>query len=81
VKTDEFKKRYQKRAGVEGTISQGVRSCGLRRTRYVGLAKAHLQNILTAAAIDLARFFSWVSDHPIASTRQSRFASLACPAT
>jgi transposase len=81
VKTDEFKKRYQKRAGVEGTLSQGVRSYGLRRTRYVGLAKAHLQNILTAAAINLARFDAWFRNHPIATTRKSRFASLACLAT
>jgi len=30
---------YQRRAGVEGTLSQGVRAFGLRRTRYGGLAK------------------------------------------
>ena len=29
--------RYQQRAGVEGTLSQGVRAFGLRRTRYRGL--------------------------------------------
>src|SRR5262249_7567726 len=30
---------YKRRAGVEGTLSQGVRAFGLRRTRYWGLAK------------------------------------------
>ncbi|MBC8234438.1 transposase [bacterium] len=41
-KTDEWKKRYDKRAGVEGTFSQGIRSFGLRQARYIGLAKTHL---------------------------------------
>jgi hypothetical protein len=38
-KTDTFKKQYASRAGIEGTISQGVRSMDLRRSRYIGLAK------------------------------------------
>ena len=33
---------YRLRAGVEGSISQGVRRSGLRRTRYRGLSKTHL---------------------------------------
>jgi transposase len=51
--TDEFRQRYAVRAGVEGTISQGTRSFDLRRARYIGLAKTHLQHILVAAAINL----------------------------
>ncbi len=35
--TDEWKKIYNTRAGVEGTISQGVRAFGLRKARYTGL--------------------------------------------
>ncbi|RPI86737.1 MAG: IS1182 family transposase, partial [Chloroflexi bacterium] len=42
--TQEFKDRYAKRAGIEGTISQGTRSFGLRRSRYLGQAKTHLQH-------------------------------------
>ena len=38
------KERYKRRAGIEGTLSQGVRGFGLRRFRYRGLAKTHLQN-------------------------------------
>jgi len=34
--TAEFKERYTKRVGIEGTISQGTRSFGLRRSRYMG---------------------------------------------
>ena len=37
--TAAFKAQYATRAGVEGTLSQGVRAFGLRRTRYGGLAK------------------------------------------
>jgi transposase len=37
--SEEGIERYQQRAGVEGTLSQGVRAFGLRRTRYRGLPK------------------------------------------
>ena len=53
--TDEFKQRYALRAGVEGTISQAVRGFEIRQCRYTGLAKTHLQHILTAAAINVVR--------------------------
>ncbi len=36
-------KTYNKRAGIEGSISQGVRRSALRQSRYIGLAKTHLQ--------------------------------------
>jgi len=75
-KTDEFWEKYAKRAGVEGTISQGTGAFGLRKTRYRGLAKTRLQHIATAAAINLARFFDWMLDKPRAKTRVSHFAQL-----
>ena len=53
--SQEGKHLYNKRAGVEGTISQSVRAFGLRRTRYRGLAKTHLQHLATATAINLDR--------------------------
>ena len=34
-----WKERYRVRAGVEGTLSQGVRAFGMRRSRYIALAK------------------------------------------
>lgn len=73
----QFKKRYKIRAGVEGTISQGVRTFDLRRTRYIGLAKTHLQHVATAAAINLSRVVAWLTDIPKAQTRSSKFAALA----
>lgn len=77
VKTDAFKAKYRKRSGIEGTFSQGVRAFDLRQARYIGLAKVHLQHIASAAAINLARVFAWLSDIPVAKTRISHFASLA----
>jgi hypothetical protein len=74
--TPEFKKRYARRAGIEGTLSQGVRRSDLRQSRYVGLAKTHLQHVLIAAALNLIRLEAWLTDCPFAKTRQSRFLDL-----
>jgi len=75
--TPEFKERYKTRAGVEGTISQGVRTFDLRRARYIGLAKTRLQHVVTAAAINLTRAVLWLMDVPKAQTRVSHFRALA----
>ena len=61
-KTDAFKQTYKKRAGIEGTISQGTRAFNLRRSRYLGLAKTHLQHLATAAAMNLARTIHWLME-------------------
>lgn len=74
--TEEWKERYQIRAGVEGTISQGVARCGLRRSRYRGLAKTSLQHQLTGAAINLARIDAHLTGQRRAPTRTSHFAAL-----
>lgn len=76
-KTDEFKSIYAQRAGVEGTISQGVRAFELRHCRYIGLKKTELQHIITAAAINVVRLVAWVRGEPLAQTRKSSFAQLA----
>jgi transposase len=75
--TPEWQAEYAVRAGVEGTLSQGVRGFGLRRCRYIGLAKARLQHVATAAAIDVYRLSDWLGGVPRAATRTSRFARLA----
>ncbi|MGW8557152.1 IS1182 family transposase [Streptomyces tubercidicus] len=77
--TDAWKERYKIRAGIEGTISQAVARCGLRRSRYRGLAKTSLQHQLTGAAINLARIDAHLTGAPRARTRTSHFAAL-CPA-
>ena len=60
--TEEFKQTYKKRAGIEGTISQGTRTFNLRRSRYLGLAKTHLQHLATAAAMNLVRTVHWLME-------------------
>ena len=77
--TSEWKARYERRAGIEGTISQGTRGFGLRRSRYIGEEKTHLQHLLTAGAINLVRFASWIAGAPHAKTRTSRFAAMKTP--
>jgi len=74
--TADFAAGYARRAGVEGTIAQGVRSCGVRRTRYVGRAKTHLAHLMTAAAINIVRLLRWIADEPKAQARLSAFARL-----
>ena len=74
--TAEWKEEYAVRAGIEGTLSQGVRGFGLRRCRYIGLAKARLQHVATAAAINVYRLSDWLGDVPRAATRTSAFARL-----
>ena len=64
------------RAGIEGCLSQGVRVCGLRRSRYVGLAKTHLQHVATAAALNVVRLSAWVQGEARAATRTSRLVRL-----
>ena len=76
-----FAGEHRRRAGIEGTLSQGVRAMHLRRSRYVGLAKTHLQHVLTAAAMNLSRLGCWLAGTPRERTRQSAFTRLmAMPA-
>jgi transposase len=75
--SEEGQQRYQRRAGVEGTLSQGVRAFGLRCARYRGLAKTRLQHVATAAAMNVDRIVAWLDERPRAKTRTSRFATLA----
>src|SRR5512139_229122 len=74
--TAAFRKQYAARAGVESTHEHAIRRCGLRQCRYIGLAKTHLQHLVTAVAINLIRVSEWLAGTPIAPTRCSRFAAL-----
>jgi transposase len=74
--TVDYQTEYARRAGIEGTLSEGVRAHGLRRARYIGLAKTHLQHLMTATAINFKRIFTWLSDLPRAATRTSQFVKL-----
>ena len=77
--TAEVKEQYALRAGIEGTLSQGVRAFDLRRSRYIGLAKTHLQHILIAVAINVVRVVSWLTEPHLSKPRVAPFAALAAP--
>jgi transposase len=74
---EEFKEKYKLRAGIEGTISQGVRGFGMRRTRYRGMKKTHLEHLIIASAMNLRRYLAWLEETPLSRTRTSHFAALA----
>lgn len=74
--TPEYAKEYARRAGIEGTISQAVGAFGARRCRYLGAAKTHLQQVLTATALNLVRVANWLAGVPLAQTRQTAFVKL-----
>ena len=75
--TEDGKREYQNRAGIEGTLSQAVRRGSFRRSRYRGLQKTQLQEMATATGINLLRTINFLNDQPLAKTRVSRFAKLA----
>jgi transposase len=74
--TPEFAKLYAQRAGVEGTISRGIRTCGLRRTRYAGAARTPLGHVLTAVALDFLRLGEWFAEIARPKSRRSPFVRL-----
>jgi transposase len=78
--TEAFRASYAARAGIEGTHAQAIHRCGLRRSRYIGLAKTRLQHAITAAAINLVRVAEWFAGTPVARTRLSHFAALQAAA-
>ncbi|MFE0705260.1 transposase [Streptomyces sp. NPDC058872] len=49
----EWKARYAVRSGVEGTVNGFGH--GMRRCRYHGQGKAHVQHVLTAIAVNIER--------------------------
>jgi len=74
--TAAFKAQYATRAGIESTLSQGVRAFDLRRSRYIGLAKTHLQHMSIAVGINLKRVMAWVTHPQPTKSYISPFAAL-----
>jgi transposase len=75
--TNDFAALYAQRAGIEGAFSQGVRAYGLRQARYRGLRKTQVQDVATAAAMNLCRLHHWFEGRLPTTTRRSPFARLA----
>src|SRR6266487_1126883 len=79
--TQVFKDTYRHRAGIEGTHSQGVRTMGLRRSRYFGLPKTHLAHVAIATAMNIVQLTNWLSGEAPAQTRTSPFKKVMKQAT
>jgi transposase len=77
--TAAFKAQYALRAGAESTLSQGVRRFDLRRSRYIGLARTHLQQTLNATAMNMVRVIDWLKGRTCGAQRrkEGHFARLA----
>jgi transposase len=73
-RTAEFKAEYARRAGIEGTVSRAVRTCEIRRSKYIGLTKTHLHHLLSATSLSFLRVAEWLMEVPKAKTRRSPFA-------
>ena len=83
--TQAYTELYARRAGIEGTLSLGVRMFDLRRARYLGKIKLHLQHQLIAIAINLTRIARWLAEEPVTQARPSAFnrlfAAMPTPST
>jgi IS5 family transposase len=77
--TDDWRQRYALRCGVESLIAQASRRSDLHQARYRGLAKTHLQHVLTALALNLVRVDAWLTGAATTGGWTSRLARLAQP--
>jgi transposase len=67
--TKAFKETYRHRAGIEGVHSQGIRTMGLRRSRYFGLPKTHLAHVAIATAMNIIQLTHWLNGEAPEQTR------------
>lgn len=70
--TPDWKARHAVRSGIEGTMNEFAHGHGMRRCRYHGEPKAHLQHVLTAIAVNIER---------LSARSATRETSLARPPT
>jgi hypothetical protein len=74
--TTAWQNKYKIRAGAEATVNQALDVTRLRRARYRGLKKVHLEHIISAAALNLIRLDAWWNGHALDPTRTSHLARL-----
>jgi len=74
--SQQWKDRYKIRAGVEGTMRQATHVTGIRRARYLGLAKTRLEHNAAAAAVNLIRLDAWWTGRPLDRTRTTHLQRL-----
>jgi hypothetical protein len=57
-----WQRLYASRSGIEGTMNELVNGHRMRRCRYHGVAKTHVQHVLTAIAVTIERLSSQEQD-------------------
>jgi transposase len=72
-----FQERYALRAGIEGSLSEGIRRHGLRRARYRGQSKTQLQATAIAAAMNEGERPSDVATHPAGTLASAQASSVS----
>jgi hypothetical protein len=77
--TAAWRQRYVLRCRVESLISQASRRSDLHQARYRGLAKTHLQHVLTALALNLVRVDAWLTGAATTGSWTSQLARLTQP--
>jgi hypothetical protein len=73
---ESWAKVYNIRAGIEGTVSQAVRGPDLRHSRYRGLDKAHVQNVMIGMALNITRLGAHYQAAPPPARRPTRIHQL-----
>ena len=79
--TATWRRHYQRRAGIEGTINQAANTLGLRRARYRGQPKVELEHHLGATAINITRLDAYLTHQPLDHTHTSRLIRLHATTT
>jgi len=74
--TDQWKRTYAVRSGIEGTMHQTTHVTGIRTARYRGLPKTRLEHNFAATAINMIRLDHYWTGQPLDRTRTSQLARL-----
>jgi transposase len=80
ARTDEFRREYRHRAGIEATMSELVRRHGLRRSRYRSAPRRQLHAILAVTALNAKRLLRWALDPEAEAIVARRLKACAAPA-
>ncbi|MFC7589671.1 transposase [Nonomuraea antimicrobica] len=68
--------KHKIRVGVEDTFRQAIVATDLRRARYRGIAKVHLEQVFSAVALNLTRLDAWWNGRSLDRGRTSHLARL-----
>jgi transposase len=67
-----WQRLYDRRAGVEATLSEAIRAYGLRHTRHRGQARTHVRHILIACGMNAGRIADWHARGNVSAPQRPR---------